>query len=70
MHYFSIGGFERMTNWRFVGASVEGDKLEISGIRVWEHEWVCQTGERADVKDPSYGQRWSWSRVEGRLFAG
>jgi len=47
---------KRMTNWSFVGASVEGDKLEISGVRVWEHKWVCRAGERADVKDPSYGQ--------------
>jgi hypothetical protein len=45
-----------MTNWRFVSSSVEGDKLEISGVRVWEHKWVCRDGERAEVKDPLYGQ--------------
>ena len=53
-----------MTNWRFVAASVEGDKLEISGVRVWEHKWLCRDGERADVKDPSYGQSYSFHVYE------
>jgi len=53
-----------MINWRFVAAGVEGDKLEISGIRVWDHKWVCRTGERADIKDPSYGQNFSFHVYE------
>ena len=53
-----------MMNWSFAGASCEGDKLEISGIRVWEHKWVCRVGERADVKDPRYGQSYSFHVYE------
>ena len=53
-----------MTNWRFVAASVEGDKLEISGIRVWEHRWVCRDGERAEVTDPNYGQSYRFHVYE------
>jgi hypothetical protein len=61
---FSLGGFERMTNWTFVAASVEGDRLEISGIRVWDHKWVCRDGVRADIKDPSYGLSYSFHVYE------
>ena len=53
-----------MTNWRFVSSSVEGDMLEISGVRVWEHKWVCRTGERAEVKEPKYGQSHSFHVYE------
>ena len=49
-----------MTHWSFVSSSVEGGGLEISGVRVWEHKWVCRTGERAEVKDPHYGQIYSF----------
>jgi hypothetical protein len=53
-----------MTYWSFLAAGVEGDNLEISGIRVWDHKWVCRTGEHADVKDPSYGQSYSFHVYE------
>jgi hypothetical protein len=53
-----------MTNWRFVSTSFEGDKLEISGVRVWEHNWVCRAGERADVKAPLYGLSYSFDVYE------
>ena len=45
-----------MTNWKYVGHGIEGEKLEISGINVWDHKWVNRKGERAEIKDPLYGQ--------------
>lgn len=49
-----------MTNWRYVGHGAEGDEMEISGVRVWSHQWTCHEGERAEVTDPIHGQRYSF----------
>jgi hypothetical protein len=42
-----------MKKWMFIGMSIPSSnyKLEISGLRVWQHKWVLCDGELADVSD-------------------
>ena len=53
--------------WKFVGASGEGSPFEIEGVKVWAHDWIAEKEvPRAEVKDPHYGQLFSFRvyRVE------
>jgi hypothetical protein len=49
----SLGGSACMKKWMFAGISIPSPnyKLEISGLRVWQHKWVPCDGELADVSD-------------------
>jgi hypothetical protein len=40
-------------SWRFVSIGVEGQPTEISGVNLWEVEWVA-TGGRITVAHPRY----------------
>ena len=52
------GNIESPTNqeWKFSGICVGNDKFEIDGVRIWSHEWRPIRNVIAYVKDPSYGQ--------------
>jgi uncharacterized protein (DUF433 family) len=47
------------SQWKFVGATAEGETISISGIDVWKHPWV-DTKERVEVKDPLYQQEFTF----------
>jgi hypothetical protein len=48
--------FWKNDNWEFYGACGDGQKFEIDGINVWNHDWVSLSEPKAKVKDPRYGQ--------------
>ena len=46
------------TAWSFVAVVPDGQPLKIEGIDVWKHKWA-DTGERVDVQDPQYHQKFT-----------
>ena len=46
-----------MLAWRHIGACVEGSRLEIDGLNVWDFKWVRVDSQNAEVVDPRYGQK-------------
>jgi hypothetical protein len=48
-----------MTNWKYIATVVDGDRFEIGGLNIWNNKWT-DTGERVDVKDPLYGQEYTF----------
>lgn len=47
--------------WKFCGSCADGQKFEISGVNVWEHEWHNTKQSKAEVKDPKYGQSFEFN---------
>jgi hypothetical protein len=43
-----------MTVWRDVHVGIEGDGLEIGGVKVWRHEWRSTGEPRLNLPHPSY----------------
>jgi hypothetical protein len=52
-----------MRKWNYIGTSTELQPFEIQGLDVWKHDWktIC---DRAEVKDPLYGQDFSFAVFE------
>jgi hypothetical protein len=46
--------------WKFLGRCLAGDTFLINGVNVWSGSWQIVTGEQAYVKDPLYGQDFSF----------
>lgn len=46
---------EQTTTWKYIGRCVDGARLEIAGLNVWEHEWTRTSSPHAHVTDPLYG---------------
>jgi hypothetical protein len=53
-----------VTTWKHIGTCVEGQRFEIEGLDVWSHKWICKQGESASVKDPQYGQAYTFHAYE------
>ena len=51
--------------WSHAGTCVEGERFEIQGVNVWDHEWTpMRPEEYATVKDPTYGQDYDFTVCE------
>ena len=49
------------SNWKFHQVCMEGVKLEIGGIDVWEHAWIVdKESPNVEVHDPLYNQKHSF----------
>ena len=53
-------GHKTMNEWEHIGICTDGQPFQVDGIDIWKHEWK-RTGERAEVKDPQYGQGFSFA---------
>jgi hypothetical protein len=42
--------------WKFAGSCQDGNKFILAGIDVWQYKWQRIPDEKAQVKDPVYGQ--------------
>lgn len=47
-------------SWQFAGACTDGQCFKIDDINVWKYPWQ-QLNDVAQVKDPHYGQDFSFS---------
>jgi hypothetical protein len=47
------------TVWRYDETVYEGEEYKINGINIWDFKWE-ETGEKIRVKDPVYGQFYSF----------
>ena len=47
------------SDWKFFGASPDGQSFKIDGINVWNHHWI-DTKERVEVEDPLYHQKFTF----------
>ena len=47
------------TDWKHIATVADGDRFDIDGINIWDSKWI-DTGERVHVKDPLYGQDYSF----------
>lgn len=45
--------------WKFIGACY-GDKFIIDGVDIFKEKWE-NTGEKVHVKDPHYGQQFTFN---------
>lgn len=52
-------------NWKHIKTLTDGEKYEISGINIWQHDWI-DTGEKICLKDPLYSQNYIFNvyRIE------
>jgi hypothetical protein len=46
--------------WRFEKTVSDGEEFKINGINIWDFKWE-ETGEKIRVKDPVYGQFYSFN---------
>jgi hypothetical protein len=46
--------------WKFLGRCLDGNTFLINGVNVWSSSWQNVSGEQAHVKDPLYGQDFSF----------
>ncbi|MDO7851756.1 hypothetical protein [Hymenobacter convexus] len=46
------------TGWKYMRVILDGERHEINGLNIWEHNWQ-NTGQRITVQDPLYGQTYS-----------
>jgi hypothetical protein len=49
-----------MTTWKHAGTCVDGQRFEIGGLGVWSHQWIRRQGESATVRDPQYGESFTF----------
>lgn len=54
---------KQSSQWNFFGHCADGQRFEIQGVNVWDHEWI-DTKERVNVKDPLYGQSFTFHIYE------
>lgn len=47
------------TDWNYVATIFDGEKFEIQGLNIWDFEWKS-TDEKINIKDPLYGQNYSF----------
>ena len=52
------------TTWKYVGHCSDGERFTIDGVNVWDHEWIRKHTQHAHVKDPRYGQPFSFPVYE------
>ena len=45
-----------MREWKFIGVCPDSQRFEIESVNVWDHKWIRQPGQTAQVKDPLYNQ--------------
>jgi hypothetical protein len=50
-------------NWRYAATVVDGKRFEIEALNIWDNEWI-DTGETVSVKDPLYGQEYTFPVYE------
>lgn len=46
--------------WIFAGHCVDGNRFLIDGVNVWSRAWQNVPGQSAQIKDPLYGQDFSF----------
>lgn len=51
------------TNWQHIRTLTDGEPFEINGLSIWNCEWKG-TGEHIQIKDPLYGQDYSYAVYE------
>jgi len=49
--------------WVYRKAVTEGEHFEVNGLNIWDHQWKG-TGEKIHIKDPLYGQDFTFSVYE------
>jgi hypothetical protein len=50
-------------DWEYVTTVVDGNRFEIAGLNIWDNKWI-DTGESIHIKDPLYGQEYSFPVYE------
>jgi hypothetical protein len=50
--------------WRFLKVVPDGQRFELDGANVWSIEWKRVPNQRAEIKDPLYGQSYSFEIFE------
>lgn len=59
------------SKWEHIRTIVDGEQFDIEGLNIWDSDWK-DTGERIQIKDPLYGQDFTFSVyeiVKGRTTA-
>ena len=54
-----------MTNWQHIRTITDGERFEINGLNIWDSDWK-NTEERIQIKDPLYGQDYTFTVYEIR----
>ena len=49
--------------WEHLKTIIEGERFEFNGCNIWDAEWK-DTGEKILIKDPLYGQDFTFSVYE------
>ena len=52
-------------NWQHIRTITDGERFEINGLNIWNNDWK-NTGERIQIKDPIYGQDYTFTVYEIR----
>ncbi|PHR31048.1 MAG: hypothetical protein COA38_08880 [Fluviicola sp.] len=50
-------------NWKHIKTIIDSEPYEINGLNIWDYEWK-RTGNSIDIKDPNYGQDYSFTVYE------
>ena len=50
-------------NWKHLKTVYDGDRFEIEGLNIWEHQWI-DTGNFIQINDPLYNQPYSFPIYE------
>ena len=51
--------------WTYQKAIAEGDEFVVNGLNIWDFNWQ-DTGQRIHIKDPLYGQAYTFTVYEIR----
>ena len=46
-----------MNDWQAVHVGTEGDDVQISGLKVWQHDWRPNGEDSVQLPHPSYPQQ-------------
>lgn len=46
--------------WEHIKTIIDGELFNINGCNIWDFQWN-DTGERIQIKDPHYGQAFTFS---------
>lgn len=50
-----MSAIEKSEEWEFHSSVVDGDRLELDGLNIWDHDWI-DIHLHVNVKDPIYDE--------------
>lgn len=66
VHLWFLSRAQGPSGWRYLGNCTDGERFEIGGVNVWDHEWHRLPRPRVEVRDPLYRQAYAFDVYEIR----